>query len=276
MVGHFFILAIFTSKLYNSHMTHHSRSIFAGLTVAIIAFFIGYSVGPKTAQAPANTPSDSKIIPVSIVTMYENASTSPSVSVEYPQFPSLSTDFNADIASATMSRLADFRQQVSDNSAARDATANNMPDEPAAALPMSAYSFNASWQLTQINSRYVSFIVRYDSFVGGANEDQELVTFNYDVAAHKIITLGDLFPQRSDYLSAIADIARSQLTESLNDTSNGNAPADMIAAGTQPTADNFANFTFTDYIVTFYFPKYAVAPGSFGEQHVDVPRSAVE
>lgn len=244
--------------------------------MAIIAFFIGYSVGPKTAHAPADAPNNSKVIPVSIVTLYENASTSPSISVEYPQFPSLSAGFNADIASATMSRLADFRQQVTDNSAARDATANNMPGEPGASIPMSAYSFNTSWQLTQINERYVSFIIRYDSFVGGANENEELVTFNYDVDAHKVVTLGDLFPKRSDYLSAIADIARSQLTESLNNTSNGNAPADMIAAGTQPIADNFANFTFTDYIVTFYFPKYAVAPGSFGEQHVDIPRSAVE
>jgi hypothetical protein len=253
-------------------MRHHSRSIMAAVAIGII----GYSVGPEVARAPANAPNNSKVIPVSIVTLYENASTSPSVSIEYPQFPSLPASFNEVIASSTNSRLANFRQEVKDNSAARDATANNMPGEPGAALPMSSYSFIASWQLTQINGRYVSFIIRYDSFVGGANEDQELVTFNYDVLAHKIINLGDLFPKRTDYIKAIADIARSQLTESLNNTSNGNAPAAMISAGTEPTADNFADFTFTDYIVTIYFPKYAVAPGSFGEQHVDIPRSAVE
>ncbi len=257
-------------------MTHHSRTIFAGIIVAVIAFFIGYSVGPKVASAPANTPNNSIVIPVSIVTIYENASTSPSVSVEYPQFPSLPASFNVAIASSTMSRLADFRQEVADNSAARDATANNMPGEPGASLPMSSYSFIATWQLTQINSRYVSFIIRYDSFVGGANENQELVTFNYDVAAHKVITLGDLFPSRPDYLKAVADIARSQLTESLGSASNGNVPTEMTNAGTQPVTDNFSDFTFTDYIVTFYFPKYAVAPGSFGEQHVDIPRSAVD
>ena len=110
-------------------MNRHSRTIVAGIIVAIIAFFVGYSVGPKVARAPANAPNNSIVIPVSIVSLYENASTSPSVSIEYPQFPSLPASFNTDIASATMSRLAEFRQEVSDNSAARDATSNNMPGE---------------------------------------------------------------------------------------------------------------------------------------------------
>jgi len=258
-------------------MRHHSRTIFAAIIVTVVAFFVGYSIAPNIARAPGSTnapktaPGGSSVIPISIISLRESASTSPSVSIEYPQFPSLPTDFNDAIASSVTGRLADFRKESADNEAARHATA-----APGADIPPGAYSFIATWQLTQINDRYVSFIVRYDMYTGGANENQELQTFNYDMAAHKVMSLGDLFPKRADYLKALADIARSQLNESLYGSSNGNAPADMITAGTEPTADNFANFTFTDYIVTIYFPKYAVAPGSFGEQHVDVPRSAVE
>jgi hypothetical protein len=252
--------------------------VIVGIVVALVTFVVTFTALPRQASAPSaiNAQSGSNIIPISIVTQYQNSSTSPSVSIEYPQFPSLPADFNASIAKAVTDRLADFKQATADTETARDATANNLPGQPGASIPPSDYSFIASWQLTQINSRYVSFIIRFSSYSGGANGNDELQTFNYDVAARKTVSLGDLFPKRADYLTAIADIARSQLNESLNGTSNGNAPTDMISAGTEPTVDNFADFTFTDYIVTIYFPKYAVAPGSFGEQHVDIPRSAVE
>lgn len=252
--------------------------VIVAIVVSLVTFVVTFTSLPRQASAPniANAPAGGSIIPISIVALYENASTSPSVSIEYPQFPSLPADFNASIAKAVTDRLADFRQAAADTETARDATANNLTGQPGASIPPSAYSFMASWQLTQINSRYVSFIIRFESYSGGANGNDELQTFNYDIAARKIVNLGNLFPKRADYLSAIADIARHQLNESLNGTSNGNAPTDMISAGTEPTAANFADFTFTDYIVTIYFPKYAVAPGSFGEQHVDIPRSAVE
>ena len=87
-------------------MSIRSGNILAALAVAILAFFGGYSIAPKIAKVPAtDIPTGSSVIPVSIIAMYEDASTSPSVNVEYPQFPSLSADFNADIASATMSRF---------------------------------------------------------------------------------------------------------------------------------------------------------------------------
>ena len=41
-------------------------------------------------------------------TINEEASTSPSVSVEYPQFPSLTPEFNQAIKSAVLNRLQEF------------------------------------------------------------------------------------------------------------------------------------------------------------------------
>jgi hypothetical protein len=46
--------------------------------------------------------------------------------------------------------------------------------------------------------------------------------------------------------------------------------------GTAPTAENYQNFTFTENILTIYFPKYSVAAGAFGELHVDIPRSEIK
>lgn len=209
-------------------------------------------------------------MPISIISLREAATTSPAVAVEYPQYPSLSTGFNERIASSARSRLADFRQESADNDAARRATSGS-----GAAIPENAYSFTASWQTAQANARYVSFIERYDSYSGGANERQEMETFAYDVANRKELALADLFPDSPDWLRQVSELSRRQLRSVLEDASNGNYSRSMLDEGTAPNTDNFRYFTFTDDAITVYFPKYAVAPGSFGEQKAVILRSAI-
>jgi hypothetical protein len=252
--------------------------IVATAVVVIVAYRVGYQVAsfpPASllAQTPAGTisPAGSIIIPVSIVSLREDASSSPSVSVEYPQFPSLGADLNSAIASSTLGRLAYFRRTADENQIARQATGG-----ASASLPPDAYSFTATWEPALIDPDQVSFIERYDSYTGGANEQQEVQTFNYDIPGHRLLSLADLFPGVPDYLDQISALAREQLTETMVQSSQGNAPTDMIDAGTQPTVQDFSDFTFTDNEVTFYFPKYAVAPGSFGEQRAVIGRDAIK
>jgi hypothetical protein len=209
-------------------------------------------------------PIDAKNLAINIVSIREAASSSPTVSVEYPQFAGVNRAFNQAISSSTLGILAEFRQTSAENEAAREA--NGAP-----AMPLSSYSFNASWENAQTNSSYISFIERYGYWNGGANGDEDLDTFNYDFSKGKIMTLADLFPGVSDYLERISRTARAQLYDSLGASSNSYVQT-MINEGTVPTVDNFSNFTFTDYNVTIYFPKYAVAPGSAGEQKVVIPR----
>ncbi len=230
--------------------------IFVIILVVIVAIVIGYSMTQHsttvTSPTVTNAPTGSAVSSLSIVSIYDDASTSPQLNIEYPQFSSLPPSANEAIASATMSRLDDFK-----------ATAIN------------SYSFMATWEPAQVNTRYVSFIERYDSYSGGANENQEVQTFNYNVASGTPITLQELFPDVADPLKPISILVREQLRESLSAASPGYSPGQMLSEGTAPIAENFANFTFTDDTITFYFPKYAVAPGAFGEQHVTIPRSDI-
>ncbi|MBU6231186.1 DUF3298 domain-containing protein [Patescibacteria group bacterium] len=263
-------------------MDHHIRTIVIAAAIGAIAFIAGLATAPRQAAAPgtealpsgAGLPAGAFVIPMDIVSIHEQASTSPTVMIEYPRFPTLSADLNSQIASTTLNGLADFRRMVAENDAARRATGRGYP--PAPLSSMSDYSFLASWQPVQANSRYVSFIERYDSFSGGANENQTLQTFNYDVQAKKVIGLDDLLKSYLDYLSKISSIARERLDASLSVASDGHVPTQMIAAGTAPDPANFQYFTFTDSAITFYFPKYAVAPGVFGEQHVTIPFSDIK
>jgi D-alanyl-lipoteichoic acid acyltransferase DltB (MBOAT superfamily) len=185
----------------------------------------------------------------------------------------VSSSFNAAIANYVSSNLAQFK---TDSDANWQARIDTMPSGTKNLLPPQAFTFASNWTPAQINNQYISIIVRLDYFNGGANGTQLLQTFNYDVATGKIMTLADLFPNVPTYLQQISQLAIQELTSSMSDASNGNAPADMIKEGAAPTADNYANFTFTDYIVTVYFPKYQVAPGSFGEQQIGITRSTID
>lgn len=248
--------------------------IFVIILIILAAVVIIYTAtersGNVTTSSVSVAPNGSIVIPLSIVSMYDNASTSPQINVEYPQFSTLSESANSDIASATISRLNDFKSEVKNTMAGRAAAG------PDAVIATSSYTFLATWQPTQINDRYVSFIERYDSYSGGANENQDLQTFNYNVASGTPVTLQDLFPNVENLLQPISILVRQELHDSLSAASPGYNPDQMLNQGTAPTADDFANFTFTDDTITFYFPKYAVAPGAFGEQHVTLPRSDIK
>ena len=261
--------------VYNQAMNTKEYRIFVVILVICAVIVIGYALTQHsttvTSPTVTNAPTGSSVISLSIVSIYDDASTSPQLNVEYPQFSSLQASANEAIASATLSRLDDFKSTMTENMAARAAAGGGSAD-----IGTSSYSFIATWEPSQINDRYVSLVERYDSYSGGANENQDLQAFNYDVASGTPVTLQELFPDVADPLQPISILARSQLHDSLSAASPGYDPDQMLDEGTAPTADDFSNFTFTDDTITFYFPKYAVAPGSFGEQHVTLPRSDIK
>ena len=246
---------------------HTLKTISRIILLIIIACIVGavlFYINKKAPGAPSLPKSPSQA-PVVIETIHETASTSPQITVEYPQFPSLSADFNSAIKSSVITRLDEFRQESADAYKARKATA---PVDQY--ITPSDFNFIAKWEPAQINSRYVSFIIRFDSYTGGANENQELQTFNYDVRTGRMMSIADLASSTA-LLQMLSRESRSQLGAHFKDVAGPHAPLDQMTASTTPDAGNFQDFTFTDYLLNIYFPKYSVAPGAFGEQKVVIP-----
>lgn len=252
------------------------RIILLIIIMGVVGFVLFYvNGGPKpapgslnpfthaTSSAPVNQ------VPVVIENINEQASTSPQVIAEYPQFPTLPTAFNLAVKKSVTDRLASFRQESAEAYHARKTTA---PVDQY--ITPSDFNFIAKWEPAQVNPEYVSFIIRFDSYTGGANENQELQTFNYDVRTGRMMTVADLASSTA-YLDFLSQESRRQLTAHFEDLAGPNAPADQILASTTPEAGNFQNFTFTDYLLNIYFPKYSVAPGAFGEQKVVIPLAEV-
>ncbi len=240
------------------------------ICLILLAFILG-TFTPRFAQyiSPAKT---QNILQMSVVNVHDDTNSLYKFAIEYPQFIALPDEFNASISGLVSQKLADFKKTSSDNWQARIATASpgSTPE-----IPKQPFYFSVGWEPKQINSRFVTFILRISSFDGGANGREELSTFNYDVSKGKVVALADLFPQNGQYLKAISDASRQQLIGDLNISSGGHAPVDMIWQETEPNENNFKNFTFDDNMLQMYFPKYQVAPGVFGEEKVILQRSAI-
>jgi hypothetical protein len=246
------------------------KNIIILIAVAIVCLAVGYwcALPGKKVVAPANG------VQVNVISI-KDASSSQIYKIEgeYPQFVNVSSSMNAAITDFVDTNLSQFKTSSQENWQAR---LDTMPTGTVNTLPAQSFYFSSSWEPEQINNRYVSVIVRIDYFNGGANGTQLLKTFNYDVATGHMLSLTDLFPGVTNALQQISKLAADQLTNSAQDTTNGKAPIDMIKAGTEPTADNYANFTFNDDVVTVYFPKYQAGPGYFGEQNVGITRSVIK
>ncbi len=211
-------------------------------------------------------------LPITLVTIHDASAPLYKLAIEYPQFPTASTDFNASVADFVKSNLDDFKTIVPQNWQARIDTA---PSGTAPQAPEQLYYFSVSWEPAEITTHYLSFIVRMAAFEGGANENQEIMTFNYDFQKKAPIELASFFHNDPNYLSTVSQLVRTQLSASLKDASPGYDPTSMLNEGTTPDIKNFQNFTFTDDVLTIYFPKYQVAPGAFGEQKASFVRSAL-
>lgn len=242
--------------------------------IGVAAFLLGMVVAPKQLSAPVKT-ENQNINSMHIVAVRDGADPLYSIAMEYPQFDAASDTFNREIADWANGELANFKKDARDNWKARQDT--TPPGQPKQDFPQTPFTFSITWQPKQINGSTISIIARMDSYEGGAHGVSELKTFNYDIAQKKDVALADLFPGNTAYLDKVSKYARDRLVEDLA-TSAGDGQdilMGMINDGTAPTVENFANFMFNEDVIDLYFPKYQVAPGVYGEQHVIMPRKGI-
>lgn len=253
-----------------------NKRIISALGMVVAAFLLGVIAAmawPGASLPSGASKNASSSLPMDIVSVHDTSSKLWTLSIEYPQFLFAPTSFNREISDSVNTHLVDFEKNAQENWHARQATTPT--GTPVEQFPPSPFDFIVTWQPAQINSRYISVIVRFSFFQGGASGVDELQTFNYDLTQQRDVTLADLFGGTPNYLEKISRLSRQQLTGTLETASAGHVQTDMLNSGTEPTADNFKNFTFTDYQTTIYFPRYQVAPGSFGEQQVTLPPSGL-
>lgn len=135
---------------------------------------------------------------------------------------------------------------------------------------------------------FTSAVGSGDSDFGGAHPKPLLATFTEHVPSGKLVALGDLFTDSGAALKTLSAEARrrleadfdARLVQQIPDAKARaeqiKASRDWIEKGTEPSAENFANFL-VDGVdgkaigLTLMFPAYQVASYADGPQQIAVP-----
>ncbi len=193
------------------------------------------------------------------------------IGAEYPQIDKVGPAFNEKIKSFVETKIADFKKASEENWKARKATSPLNKD--LGEYPEKPFYFDISWEPAQLNDRYISFVLHISFYEGGANGNEIVAAFNYDLSNNLEITLSDLLGDYPDYLKTISYHTIKELESSIKTEGNADMLIKMINEGAGPKEENFENFTFSDKMINIYFSKTKVLPGYFGEQGVRIPRS---
>jgi hypothetical protein len=118
-------------------------------------------------------------------------------------------------------------------------------------------------------------LVQYDEFSGGAHGSEDSVSFNYDMKAHRMMTIADLFPGNPGYLDKLSQTAVEALIADRKNATGESTVSDFelkwIGEGAGPKAENFDVFTTHENRLTIYFGQYQVGPYAIGMPRIDIP-----
>ena len=253
--------------------------------------------GPKVNQeikvdnTPNTTPNVTEDTNLVVADSYETKSlaiSDPYVTfdVKYPYFKNADADFNAGIETLVKTKIEDHKKASREYWQARLDTETKNENLPKIPGPSDKLSFFSNFTIVESNDSYISSVLRYGGFSGGAHGYEIDVSYNYDVKNKKVIKLADLFPTDPQYLNYLSVGSRIYLenkfaaeTDANSDNSDQQALEDyaknmisMVESGTQPTEENFSVFTFTPDKIKIYFADYQVGPHSIGMPEVEMAR----
>jgi len=268
------------------------KKLIAGLLILVI-LAVGYSIykqskltklvnGGVTVAPVVNTgfvvadTYDTKILnPDNLYTNFDE---------KYPYFKNADQDFNSKIEEIIKNQISSDSEQSKENWQARYDTqvkGDNIALVPAAQDKFSSF---ADFKVIQSNSDYISVVLNYGGFTGGAHGYENNTSFNYDVKNHKVIELKDLFKMDPNYLTYLSTSSRDYLKKqfavvSEEDKKNSDPEAlkqyvdnitGMIDSGTEPKDENFSIFTFAGNKVRIYFSQYQVGPYVIGSPEIEL------
>ena len=207
--------------------------------------------------------------------------------VKYPYFIAANSDFNLNVENLLKDRMIEHLKISTENWQARFDTqvaGDNIPEVPS--TDEEKFSFIAEFTIVQSNASYISYVLTYGGFSGGAHGYENKISFAYDVKNQKNIGLKDIFLNNPEYLTYISSLSRELLknqfaTISEEDKKNSDPEAikqyvdgiiSTIEAGTDPKEENFNVFTFTPDKIKIYFAQYQVGPYSIGMPEVEIDR----
>lgn len=204
--------------------------------------------------------------------------------VKYPYFKNADIDFNLSIENFLKEQMENDKSIAKENWQARyelQTEEDKIPELPQAE---DKFYFYSDYTIIQSNSSFVSFILSYGAFTGGAHGYEVKKSYNYDLENSRYLTLADIYKDE-DYLNKLSQTSRQILKKeyaviSDEDRANSDPVAvedyleninSSILSGTEPNEENFKTFTFTPDSIKIYFAQYQVGPYVMGMPEIEIP-----
>lgn len=234
---------------------------------AVVGLFMWHNKHPEIGTVPGQiveTPSGSKFLITKEPTMVkvDEDSYLLGISGSYPQFAQADASFNAKIEKTFTDEIAAFKQSANEDYKARLETGG---DEFLKQFEQGGmYFYEIKTDVVQSNDDFISVVIHYGGYTGGAHPFQNVITFNYDVKLQKELNITDFVT-----LAGASKTSRQMLMDKFKkDDIWDPSMEQMLNEGTIPTSENFQNFTFIPNQITIYFGQYQVGPYALGEQQV--------
>lgn len=243
---------------------------FAAVVFGLVGYLFGGIYGFQQVAVPQISTQNSTGLAPDVYDMRivsaETKSEVARIRYEYPQFKNASSSFNGRIAGFIEQTKKEFESAVQENYKARLETASDAEklEIERGSIPLGEYI--ATWKSVQHSENIISLVVDVYAFSGGANGSQSIGTFNYDLLAKKEITLAGLFQEDSNYLNKISRLVESKARQEIQNRGGG----ELFKEGLAATEGNYELFTVEREGVRFYFPKYAITAGAFGDFEIFV------
>jgi hypothetical protein len=206
--------------------------------------------------------------------------------VKYPVFKYVDDQFNQKIVNLLEIEIENQKKYAEENWLIRYET--QLPGDGISKITKDndKWPFYSDFTIVQSNESFISFVLTYGGFTGGAHGYENKISFNYDLKNNKEIKLKDIFSDKFDYLKYLSDESRKELKKqfavlSEEDKANSSPEAvqeyidnmiSMIEEGTLQEEDNFDIFTFTQNKIKIYFAQYQVGPYVIGMPEVEFDR----
>lgn len=206
--------------------------------------------------------------------------------IKYPYFKNVNDEFNNKIKIFLDEQMEIQKKDSQEGWLARYNT--QFPEEKIPKSPKNEdkWPFYADFIVIQSNNSYISFVLTYGGFTGGAHGYENRISYNYDLKNKKELKLKDIFSDGFDYLKYISEESRKELKKqyaTLSDEDRVNSSPEavkeytdniisMIEEGTKTEEENFNIFTFTQDKIKIYYAQYQVGPYVFGTPEIELDR----
>ncbi|HPL92730.1 MAG TPA: DUF333 domain-containing protein [bacterium] len=187
------------------------------------------------------------------------------IEITYPTFDG-KDNLNSLIENFVTDYVANFKESANSYESAMDDLA-----EDGEVFPITYY-LHARYDKGRFDENYVSFVLAFEYYSGGAHGGREYYGFAYDLQNDKEMKLSDLFVDRPNYLNDISQFCFDDLRKQIQEkTGDDYMDEEWLKDGVSPEAENFQAFIFDEDSITFYFPPYQVAAYALGDFTVEFP-----